>query len=283
MGWNRTNNGMIRILSGWTGPGGSTTAFINLVNKMNDAGHKSVLHGIIYYPQGRCAFEPITEELDYKRRDKVIVHYPPNIASRHPFIKPDCKVSVFSCHETTVIDLNNINLEVFDWVQFVSPLQQEYHNISHPNQIVIPNFMTKLLPNFKTCDEPTAGIIGSVDRNKGTHISIQRALDDGFKKILLFGLPTDKEYWEDVVKPMVDGKIVNFVGVCEDQQQMYDMITDCYLSSERECLPFVVGECEMTDTKFHGIFGRAYLNQKFIYSDEEIMTKWKYILKLENS
>ena len=272
---------MIRILSGWTGVGGSCTAFINLVNKLNEAGHKAVLHGLITYPQGRCAFEPITEELQYKRRDKLITHYPPNIASRVNFIKPDCRVSVFSCHETTVIDLKNINLEVFDWVQFVSPLQQQYHSINHPNQIVIPNFMTKLLPNFKTCDEPTAGIIGSVDKNKQTHISIQRALDDGFKKILLFGLPTDKEYWEKVVEPMVDGKKIIMCGGCEDQQKMYDLCTDVYLSSIYECAPFVPAECEMTNTVFHGLEGKQYLNQRLIFSDEEIMEKWKMVLNLQ--
>ena len=272
---------MIRILSGWTGPGGSTTAFINLVNKLNGAGHKAVLHGIIYYPKGRCAFEPITADLDYRHRDKLIIHYPPNIASRKEFIKPDCKVSVFSCHESTVINLKNINLEVFDWVQFVSEKQKEYHNINHPNQIVIPNFMTNLVPNFKTCDEPTVGIIGSIDKNKQTHISIGRAWDEGFKKIILFGLPTDKEYYEKQILPLIDNDRVKMYGVCEDQQAMYDMVTDVYLSSEYECLPFVVGECEMTGTIFHGLKGKSYLDQKFIYSDEEIMAKWKQVLQLQ--
>jgi hypothetical protein len=60
--------------------------------------------------------------------------------------------------------------------------------------------------------DKVAGVIGSIDENKQTHISIQRALDDGCEKVYVFGQVTDVYYYENYVKKLIDNNIVVFYG-----------------------------------------------------------------------
>jgi hypothetical protein len=269
---------VIRIITGYSGPGGSTSAFINLTNKLNEAGYKTTLYGACDYPKDKCSFELFRQH--EIRKDKCIFHFPPKLNPTYTqFKKPECRISILSCHETTLVDFSKFSHRSFDKVHFVSPLQQKYHKLDHPNQIVIPNFMSKLYPNKKTCGK-VAGVIGSIDKNKQTHISIKRAVEDGFKKILLYGMVTEPDYWEKQVKPMVDGDVVVLMGVEENKQKMYDSISDCYLSSIAECLPTIVGECELTGTIFHGLNDKEYMKQKFVFDEKEILNMWKEALEL---
>jgi hypothetical protein len=271
---------MIKILTGFSDVGGSTNAFINLTNALNNAGYNAILMGQHPYPQNKCNFELITGKINYKNRDKVICHFPPNLKGYVKTKRADCKLCIFSCHETDMFSFKNINYEVFDKIVFASPLQKSYHNISHKSQHVIPNFLSKLLPN-KKCSESVAGIIGSIDRNKQTHISIKRALEDGFKSVLIYGAITDQSYYLESVKELIDGSVVVYKGVEQDKQKMYDSITDCYLSSINEVLPTVIGECRLTGTNFHGIEGKEYLKQEFVFSDDYILNQWRKVLELQ--
>ena len=96
----------------------------------------------------------------------------------------------------------------------------------------------------------------------------------------MFGAITDQEYFKEVVERLIDGKIVKYCGVSNDKQGMYDQLTDVYLSSIRECLPMVVGECGLTGTKLHTLPNKNYMNQKFIYNEEEIINLWRKELDL---
>ena len=265
---------MIRIISGWSALGGSTTSFINLTNAFNNVGIDCIFYGPHEFHLNKCRSALISSDNKFiiDKSDNLIIHF------RTPAIRPACKKVILSCHEQNVFEISKINLNVFDAVHFVSVNQIKYHNISYPN-FVIPNILDNLKANPKT-SEKVVGIIGSVDYNKQTHISIQRAIGDGFDDIRLFGAITDLPYWESSVKPLVDNVRVKYIGVELDKQKMYDQITDVYFSSIRECRPMIIGECIKTNTKLHTIEGKEYLNQNFIYTNEEIINHWKEKLEV---
>lgn len=122
-----------------------------------------------------------------------------------------------------------------------------------------------------------AGVIGSFDFNKQTHISIQRALDDGCEKVLLFGNVSENEYFNTYVKPLLSEKVI-LVGFIEDKQKMYDMIGRVYLSSLSEVASLVRDECFITNTKFFGNAATEHNGE--ILTNEEIMKLWVNTLEL---
>ena len=60
---------------------------------------------------------------------------------------------------------------------------------------------------------------------------------------------------------------------------MYDQITDVFFSSKLECLPFVIGECKMTNTKIHLIEGKNYANGYYETDKNVIVNKWREVFE----
>lgn len=260
---------MICIYSGWTNPGGSTVAFINLTNALNNAGYETVFMGSHTWPMNKCRFKLVQDYIKINKDDVFIVHFTNKIITR-----PQVKKLIFSCHEQNIFPLKNINYKIFDKIHFVSEHQKQFHNIDHPS-FVIPNILDDLKPNPKP-KQKIAGIIGSIDKNKQTHISIMRALNDGFNQIFIFGLITDYVYWQNCVFPLIkqNPDKVFYKGFIEDKQQMYDSITDVYFSSESECLPYVIGECIKTNTDIHCLSNKNYLNCVYEFDANKICKMW---------
>ena len=198
--------------------------------------------------------------------------------------RPKCKRVVLSLHEKELYKIKEN--QFWDECVFLNQEHRNYHsNYTGPYRI-IPNLREniKKIPKIyesKYC----AGVIGSIDENKQTHISIQRALDDGYKKVYLFGkLASDSiSYYEQYVKSLMDKypeKII-YKGFIENKSKMYAMIDAVYLSSLSEVSPLIVDECESTDTKFYGN-SVCYYGERS-WSNQEIINAWIDILELKKN
>ena len=240
---------MIKIITGWSNQGGSTTAHINLCNLFNENGIDCTLYGGQPWHLDKCRSGTLEDIGEIDEKD--------------------------------LFPVNKLDLSQYDCVQFLNEQQRDWHlkdmteEVTH---VIIPNVYDTLQKSKKThSTREVAGVIGSIDKNKNTHISIEKALSDGFKKVLLFGKLTDFEYFKESVEPLLNENVV-LAGYIEDKQKMYDMVGTVYLSSDSECAPLVKGECKLTGTKFRGnenTRGAADPAPK-----EAILAMWKKCLEL---
>ena len=257
---------MIKILTGWSNPGGSTTAFINLTNALNEAGHETTLCGPHSWHLNKCRSEQYVPggTMKIHKNDTLIIHF------RNSFIqRPPVKGFFLSCHEQDIFPLQKIKWDIFDKIHYVNEHQKNYHGIEHPH-FIIPNILDDLKQNDKP-NGKIAGIIGSIDRNKQVHIAIQKALDDGCDKVLIFGLVSDPWYWQSFVKPLIDETKVIYKGFEENKQHIYNSITDVYHTSKLETWGYIKGECKLTGTKYHG---NNSTDGYWEMSKEDIIKNW---------
>ena len=120
-----------------------------------------------------------------------------------------------------------------------------------------------------------AGVIGSIDLNKQTHVSINRALNvGGYEKVLVFGEVTDLPYFNECIAHFVaKGKVV-MAGHESDREALYAQISEVYHSSLSETYGLVEAECRLSGIPFNGSS-----NGQEILSEEEILERWESILK----
>lgn len=263
---------MIKILTGWGNQGGSTVAFINLCNAFNENGMECKLYSPHSWHQDKCSSDYL-QNFSSTSDDILIFHFlqiPQNILA---------KKIILSVHEQNLFNLANVNLSKVDMIHFVSEHQKDYHNADSYNKpyFVLSNIMDDLKPNEKK-RKKSIGIIGSVDENKQVHVSIMRAIGKGFKDITIFGKVTDQNYYQEKVLPLIHKYNIKGPKFAENKQEMYDQITDVFFSSKLECLPFVIGECKMTNTKIHLIEGKNYANGYYETDKNVIVNKWREVL-----
>ena len=257
---------MIKIISGYTGPGGSTIAHINLCNLFNSHGLPCELYGPNDYHMDKCVSYNI-KSLRVDKDDIVITHYL-NLNER-----PQCKKLILSLHEKDLFDLRTKNTNMYDHIHFLNEEQKKFHNYSKTNFFYCHNVKPDL-KEYRGKKENIAGVVGSIDYNKQTHISIKRALEDGFDKIHLYGNITNYEYFRDYVKPLLTDRIKH-IGFTE-KQKIYDSVKNIYLSSLSECAPLVQDECLVTNVKFNG--NKNIPKKDKLMSDDEILNRWKVII-----
>lgn len=254
---------MIKILTGWSNPGGSSTAHINLTNAFNEFGLEAKLFGPHFYHLDKCS-SGMLSELKVEKDDVIIGHFL-NLP------KFNCKKMIYSCHESDLDPLSKKDLSMYSKVHYVSRWQQKFHNIPK-SYFILPN----VLEDLEMHDKPKkkiGGIVGSVDYNKQTHLSIQSALEDGCEKVYLFGNVTDQGYFQNHVQQLLSDKVVLF-GYASDKQSMYDMVTDVYQSSIKETWGYVAGECQKTGTKYHST---GMCNFDFM-EKIDIVNAWRKVL-----
>jgi hypothetical protein len=223
--------------------GGSTTALINLTNALNKRKISTTMFGPHDWHLTKCKAKP-TSKLKIHFSDYLVLHFV------NPEKRYECRKTILSCHEQDVFPLVSVNYKYCDKIHYVSEHQRQYHNIQWP-YFVLPNVLEPLQSRPKP-EIKIGGVIGSIDRNKNVHISMRRALEDGCDHVLIYGKVTDKPYWEQYIKPYIDGEMIRYVGYCEDKEAMYASVTDVYHSSHRETWGYIKGECARTGTKFHG-------------------------------
>ena len=124
-----------------------------------------------------------------------------------------------------------------------------------------------------------AGVIGSVDENKNTHVSIERAVKDGHKTVMLYGQVTDQKYFEDKIKKWVDKGTAVICGYENDRNSLYGSLSDVYHSSSSETFNYIKPECKKAGVEYHGLesaeSGAEY------WDTSEILSAWEEILSLK--
>jgi hypothetical protein len=252
---------MIKIISGFSGMGGSTEAFINLTNYLNDNGLETCFYGPHDFHLGKCNGKLINT-LSCNRNDVFICHYTYNL----PFIN---KKIIFSCHErANFFNINPIKDKI-DCIHFVSKEQEKDHNID-VDSFILPN----IIPPINVINRPnvkTGGVIGTIFPLKNTHISINKALEDGCKKVIIYGNIGDMNYFKDYVEPLIDNRKVIYPGWSTDKQKIYSSVTDVYHYSGSETWGYIEGECYVSGTNFH----KPDSLSNFSYmKNEDIINKW---------
>ena len=127
--------------------------------------------------------------------------------------------------------------------------------------------------------ERVAGVIGTIEDRKQTHVSIQRALKDGCKKVFLFGNIGDVNYYNQFVKDLIDNKEVIHYGFEQDKQKIYDMVERVYHSSKGEVACLIKDECYATGTKFLG--NEETTHDVCTLDNDAIVDKWVSILGIK--
>jgi len=260
---------MIKIVSGYTDKGGSTTFFINLTNFLNENGIDCTLYGNQTYHLGKCKSGTIDKDLRYESEDIIIAHFL-QLPER-----PPVKKVILSCHEKWWYPVGKVK-QFWDICVFLHEEHRKYHGDYNGPFTIIPNIKENLLPSDKTSVKNVAGIIGTIEDRKQTHVSIQRALKDKCEKIYLFGHIGDQNYYDRMVKPLLNPRVTHF-GHTTDKQSMYNMIGKVYHSSKGEVACLVKDECYLTNTDFFG--NEETMNEVSNLTNEEILNLWKTLFK----
>lgn len=268
---------MIKILTGFSNPGGSTVAFLNLAKKLNLKGYETVLYGPHKWHTTQAPFCKVVDKkffYNLNKNDKLILHFVSVDQKSVNLIKEIGCRTVYSCHEMEWFNFRRV-LKCYDTVQFVTQEQANYHN-SVTDYVIIPNIREEIKINRSPNVKNVAGIIGSVEPRKRTHESIKRALNDKCDKILIFGAISNPIYFNNFVKPLLNNK-VKFIGHCP-KGDIYSTIDRVYHSSVGEVASLVKDECHTTNTLF---FGNEYTdNEVSTWTNDQIIDKWKEVLQL---
>jgi hypothetical protein len=196
--------------------------------------------------------------------------------------RPKVKKVIFSTHEKWWFDFSKVN-HFWDEVVFLHKEHREFHKNYEGEFRIIPNFKENLYSPYSVYQDGilvnkldldlVAGIIGTIEDRKQTHVSIQRAINDGCEKILLYGHIGDSNYYDSYVKPMIDGERVIMIGHMTNKQDMYNAIGRVYHSSKGEVACLVKDECYLTATKFFG--NQETENEVSKLNNEEIFKLWQ--------
>ena len=296
----------VKIISGWSLPGGSTTHHISLTNLLNENGYDCTFYGPHEYHLDKCQGASLdmefrdniapgtripvltgNKDLNIEPDDIVISHFiqysKDAVSTYNGLANPlKAKKHILSLHETNIFPLKHIDLTPYNLIQYVSEVQKDWHSVDTPS-VIIPPVVEKvdikrtfLEVNGKSERMYTgnAGVIGSIDGHKLPHLSIERALKDGFRRVLLFGMITDKDYFNEHVAPYVMKGTVVVLNHVEDKSEMYSAIDMVYHSSLRETYGLVEAECRLSGVPFKG-----ESNNQDILSEEEIFERWKTVLQ----
>jgi len=258
---------MIKIATGFSHGGGSTIAHINLVNELNKLNIEAKLYGPHDWHLNKCNSD-LLQNFKINNSDIVLIHFL-NINFR-----PDCKKFILSCHETKLFPLKELPHEHYDLVHFVSDFQKNWHNITHKNVIIPPiTYAVNWLGKKTNC----AGVIGSIDPNKRTHLSIERALLDGYQKVLLFGNISDHTYFFSFIQPFIKSGKAIMVGHLDNKELMYNSVDKVYHSSIIECCPLVKAECILSGIPYSELDPLPNDNPSL---PQDIITKWLNVFNL---
>jgi hypothetical protein len=261
---------MIKIVSGYSEKGGSTSAFIDLTNELNRNGIDTTFYGPHAWHLDKCKSGILDSSFVVDPSDILVCHFL-QLPSR-----PNAKKVFLSCHEKWWFKVGEIK-QYWDTAIFLHDAHREYHSDYKGDFTIIPNLKPDLKPIDKENLDLVAGIIGSIEDRKQTHLSIQRALADGCEKIRIFGHIGDEPYYEKYVKHLLNDKI-EIVGFSTNKQEMYNSIGRVYHSSKGEVACLVKDECYLTNTKFFG--NEETENEVSILSNIEIIDAWKKILEI---
>jgi hypothetical protein len=262
---------MIKIASGYSEKGGSTSAFIDLTNELNKRGMETIFYGPHDFHLDKCKSGKL-ENIIVNDDDILICHF-----LQLP-VRPAAKKVILMCHEKWWFMVGEVK-QYWDIAVFLHDAHREYHSKYQGPFEIIPNLKPDLKPNNKEGLDLVAGIIGAIEDRKQTHKSIQRAMADGCTKIKLFGHISDQAYYDKYVAPLMSEEI-ELIGFSNDKQSMYDSIGRVYHSSKGEGACLVKDECYLTNTKFFG--NEETENEVSMLTNDEIINKFKNLFNYGN-
>lgn len=255
---------MIKVATGFCGPGGSTIALNTLVNLFNDNGISSCLYGGDQPWEGITCKYNFIKNISLSKDDILVYHFIP-LTNKTP-----AKKQILSCHETIVFPIKDIKNLKYDAVHYVSSFQKEWQKI---DGTVIPNPIRKFTKTEKKFK--VAGIIGSIDPNKRVKESILKAQKDGFDRIKLYGNLTDYNYFFKEVLPLLSDN-VTYNGVAKDMDKVYSGLSHVYHSPLLETYNLIKPECEAAGVTYVGDEGND--TKAEVWSNEKILEAWKTLL-----
>lgn len=260
----------IKILSGHSAEGGSTTIFINLTNLFNEHGWDATFYGPQNFHLDKCQAAPI-EDCYFEEDDIVIMHY---LTMQQ---RPPVKKCIYACHEKWWFEMSKIK-QYWDVAVFNHEEQRNYHRAYQGPFVYIPNPKEPLYAIDKPELDLVAGVIGSIEDRKQTHVSIERALADGCTKVKLFGRKNEiSPYYHQHMLDYINDPRIEFMGYTNDKQGMYNQIGRVYHSSKGEVSCLVKDECQYTNTKFFGNEQTTHLVSEL--SNAEILQLWEQLWK----
>ncbi len=257
----------VKIVSGWSNPGGSTLHHISLCNLLNDNGFDCTFYGPNEWHLDKCNAKKLDTSFSTTEDDIIISHFlliPKNIK---------CKKHILSIHETILFPLEGRDLSHYDYIQYVSEHQREYHSVDTP-YVIIPPVVDKI--KWTNPNNKKAGIIGSIDQNKQVHLSIKEALKQGYEEVLIFGDITDLSYYNSEIHHLTVSNKVIFMGHTLDKEKMYNQVEKVFHSSKSETYGLVKAECIKAGIPFQEL--APISDDITILEAEEILAKWKEIL-----
>jgi len=264
---------MVKIVSGISMSGGSTIILINLTNLFNSKGIDTTFYGPHDFHLNECKSKKLSDLTFENRKDILLAHH---IKMEK---RPPIKRVVLSSHEKWWFEVADIPV-FWDTVVFNHEEHRNYHNRYNGPYVLIPN-PKDTNQTLYAIDKPeldlVAGVIGTIETRKRTHLSIQRALDDGCEKVYVFGNIGELPYYNKYCKKYDYHPNVEFMGYGKNKQEMFNMIGRVYHMSEGEVSCLVKDECEYTNTKFFGNEQTQHETSKL--SNDEIFELWKDVLK----
>lgn len=253
----------VKIVSGWSNPGGSTLHHISLTNLLNENGIDCTFYGPHEWHRDKCKSGHISD-CKLTVYDTLISHFiqvPTKNIKRH----------ILSCHETNLFPLKDLPTRGYDVIQYVSNSQKDWHGAVDCPSVIIPPCVERV--EWSSPKNNTAGVIGSIDEHKQTHKAIEMAFKDGFDKVILYGQVTDPAYFETFIQPMLDSRL-EIRNHEDDKAAMYGSVEAVYHASKRETYGLVEAECKAAGVPFRGAE-----NNPTIMTDEEILRRWNKILR----
>ena len=263
---------MVKIISGVSHTGGSTIILINLTNLFNSKGIDTTFYGPHDYHMDKCKSKKL-DDLKFNKNDIIMSHHLRFDA------RPDVKRIVLACHEKWWFEVADVK-RYWDMAVFNHEEHRQYHHRYNGPYTLIPNpkdFHNPLYPIDKPELDLVAGVIGSIEERKQTHLSIERALADGCEKVLVFGKVMDADYYKKYCRKYYFHPSVEFRDYSENKQETYNSIGRVYHMSKGEVSCLVKDECHYTNTKF---FGNEQTNHEVSnLTNDEIFELWRDVLK----
>jgi len=266
---------MVKIISNISHEGGSTIILINLTNLFNSKGIDTTFYGPHDFHMDKCKSKKFKtlKDIKFRKNDIILTHHV-KLDER-----PNVKRIVLASHEKWWFEVADCP-PYFDTVVFNHEIHRNYHDRYKGPFVYIPNpkdtnYTLQLID--KPDKEMVAGVIGSIDPRKQTHLSIQKALDDGCEMVLVYGKVFDVDYYRKYCWRYYFHEKVKFMDYANTKQDMYNSIGRVYHMSIGEVSCLVKDECHYTNTKFFGTEQTEH--EVSILNNDEIFLLWKDVLK----